>query len=161
MSQLSLHPASTCVLFIVLLACAACGTTSPGLASPSAEPAGPFPTLATATVTPHPPFAVARQAGPFTLFSMEGDQQALEDVAGVLLDYAPRVGRDLDYDYDVPAADLFAFSAVDFIATGHGLKALNRLIRSPGALEDILGLSRAEFEQQWRQFMVQNDSSPG
>lgn len=61
--------------------------------------ASPIPAQPAATVTPRPPFTIVRQAGIFTLYSLEDDQTALGDVANALLAYAPQVSRSLDYDY--------------------------------------------------------------
>jgi RNA polymerase sigma-70 factor, ECF subfamily len=64
--------------------------------------------------------------------------------------------RDLQQSYaTVPAADLFAFTVVDFIVAEYGMDALNRLIRAPDALEQIAGGDLAEFERRWRAFMEQ------
>ena len=53
----------------------------------------------------------------------------------------------------VSAADLFAYSAVDFIAHRFGLENLNRLLREPGDMRAILGISPAEFGVQWHEFI--------
>lgn len=61
---------------------------------------------------------------------------------------------DLEQSYDeVPAADLFAYTLIDFIAADYGMDTVNDLFRRPEALEEIVGLPRAEFEQQWRVYM--------
>lgn len=61
---------------------------------------------------------------------------------------------DLEERYEaVRAADLFAYSVIDFIAADYGLEAVNALLRRPDALEEVVGLTRAEFEQQWRIYM--------
>lgn len=68
---------------------------------------------------------------------------------------------DLRRDYrSVPAADLFAFTVVEFIATEFGLDALNRLLRAPDALERIVGLTDAQFEERWHQFLQQHYVHP-
>jgi hypothetical protein len=56
----------------------------------------------------------------------------------------------------VPAADLFAYAMVDFIANEYGPETLNILIRNPDAFENILGTTRSEFEQHWREYMELN-----
>jgi hypothetical protein len=56
----------------------------------------------------------------------------------------------------VPAADLFAYALVDFIATEYGQAKLNRLLRAPDSFEELLGLTRWEFQQHWRQYMNQH-----
>lgn len=62
--------------------------------------------------------------------------------------------RELEQSYDfVPAADLFAYTVVDFIAYEYGQEKLNLLIRNPDRLEDILGISKSEFEQHWQEYM--------
>jgi hypothetical protein len=62
--------------------------------------------------------------------------------------------RELEQTYDsVPAADLFAYAVVDFIAHEFGQEKLNLLVRNPDRLEDILGTTRSEFEQHWREYM--------
>lgn len=53
----------------------------------------------------------------------------------------------------VPAADLFAYSFVEFVTREHGLEVLNRLLRSPDSLEKLLGATREEIERRWRNFM--------
>lgn len=69
--------------------------------------------------------------------------------------------RDLRQAYrSVPAADLFAFTVVEFIATEFGVEALNRLLRAPTTLEGILGVSDAEFEARWRQFLGKHYVGP-
>jgi hypothetical protein len=62
--------------------------------------------------------------------------------------------RELEQSYDsVPAADLFAYAVVDFIAHEYGQEKLNLLMRNPDRLEDILGTARSEVEQRWREYM--------
>lgn len=62
--------------------------------------------------------------------------------------------RDLQESYQaVPAADLFAFSFVEFVAREHGRDVLNRLLRSPDSLELLLGAPREEIERRWRVYM--------
>lgn len=69
--------------------------------------------------------------------------------------------RDLQQAYrSVPGADLFAFSAVEFIATEFELESLNRLVRQPDALEEILGLTEEEFEERWHRFMERQYAPP-
>lgn len=68
--------------------------------------------------------------------------------------------NDLEQSYEsVPYADLYAFSMVEFITTEYGIDKLNRLIRSPDQLVEILGDSKYDFEQKWRKFMEENYSS--
>lgn len=55
--------------------------------------------------------------------------------------------------YSVPAADLFAYTLVDFILHEYGQAALNLLIRSPDSLERILGVGPSKFENLWRQYI--------
>lgn len=54
---------------------------------------------------------------------------------------------------DVPAADLFAYTAVAYIAGEYSPQALNQLLRSPDKMEEILGISKTEFEQGWRAYL--------
>jgi len=62
--------------------------------------------------------------------------------------------RELEQSYDfVPAADLFSYAVVDFIAHEYGPKKLNQLIRNPDRLEDILETTRSEFELHWQEYM--------
>jgi hypothetical protein len=62
--------------------------------------------------------------------------------------------RELEHSYDsVPAADLFSYAVVDFIAHEYGQEKLNLLIRNPDRLEDILGIVGSEFEQHWQEYM--------
>lgn len=69
--------------------------------------------------------------------------------------------RDLRQSYrSVPAADLFAFTVVEFIATEFGHDALNQLLRAPTRLESIVGLSDADFETRWRQFLKHHYAGP-
>ncbi len=59
----------------------------------------------------------------------------------------------LEQEYSsVPAADLFAYAAVDFIVQHYGQETLNQLIRRPEAFEEILD-PRSVFEQKWREYM--------
>jgi hypothetical protein len=85
-------------------------------------------------IGPHEPYAQAcRQRFPFALL--------------------PTL-RDLEQSYEaVPAADLFAYSLVEFIVARHGLHTLNRLLRAPESLEQILGCDRDELERQWREYL--------
>lgn len=55
--------------------------------------------------------------------------------------------------YSVSYADLFAYSLVEYIAREYGQEKLNRLIRSPENLEEILSESSTDFEQGWKKFM--------
>ena len=65
--------------------------------------------------------------------------------------------RDLVTAYgEVPAADLFAYAAVDYLVAEYGLDSLNALLRSPETFESILGVSRTEFERGWRAYMSQH-----
>jgi hypothetical protein len=58
--------------------------------------------------------------------------------------------RDLERSYHrVPAGDLFAYALVEFIVESHGLPTLNRLLRAPESIEQIIGLDRDELERQW------------
>ncbi|MBK9710791.1 MAG: hypothetical protein IPO81_05550 [Kouleothrix sp.] len=59
----------------------------------------------------------------------------------------------------VQAGDLFAYTLVDFIVNTYGQAALNRLIRAPESLQDILGVTPSEFEQRWRQYMSEHYAS--
>jgi hypothetical protein len=59
----------------------------------------------------------------------------------------------------VPAGDLFAYALVDFIANEYGQKTLNSLMRAPDSFDEILGVTRREFEQHWRQYMNQHYAS--
>ncbi len=62
--------------------------------------------------------------------------------------------RELEQSYDsVPAADLFSYVVVDFIAHEYGLEKLKLLMRNPDRLEDILETTRSEFEQHWIEYM--------
>ncbi|MGE5374473.1 MAG: hypothetical protein ACM3XO_05395 [Bacteroidota bacterium] len=62
--------------------------------------------------------------------------------------------RQLEEDYeDIQAADLFAYTAVDFIVSRYGMETLNSLLHTPQDLEQILGLSQEEFEESWLRFM--------
>jgi hypothetical protein len=64
---------------------------------------------------------------------------------------------EMEQSYDsVPAADLFAYALVDFIAHQYGQEKLNLLIRGPDKFEDILGDARSKFERHWREYMNQN-----
>ncbi len=71
--------------------------------------------------------------------------------------------QQLQTDYNsVQAPDLFAYTAVDFIATEYGMKKLNRLLRTPAEMENILGIPQETFEDHWLQFIqahCQNNSS--
>lgn len=71
----------------------------------------------------------------------------------------PRIEQ-LEESYEtVPAADLFAFSLVEFIAAEYGQEKVNKLIRSPESIELVLGLSRAELEVQWNIYMEKTYAS--
>lgn len=62
--------------------------------------------------------------------------------------------RQLEADYNsIPAPDLFAYTAVDFIVSEYGIEKLRKLLRSPEDLERVLGVSRAVFEEEWQRFM--------
>lgn len=67
---------------------------------------------------------------------------------------------DMEQSYAaVPAADLFAYSLVDFIVIEYGHEALNRLIRSPGSFEEVLGATRSEFVQNWQSYLREQYAS--
>jgi hypothetical protein len=79
---------------------------------------------------------------------------------GIPLGPVPRLG-DLEQSYDaIPAADLFAYTLVDFIAARHGHTVLNRLLRSPDAFETILGASRNTVEADWHAYVRQHCANP-
>ena len=60
----------------------------------------------------------------------------------------------LETAYDsVAAADLFAYSAVDFVVHRFGLEKLNRLLRQPENMRAILGISPTVFEERWHEFI--------
>jgi hypothetical protein len=62
--------------------------------------------------------------------------------------------REMEQSYEsVSAADLFAYTLVDFIAHQYGQEKLNLLIRDPDKFEAILGDTRNKFEQHWREYM--------
>ena len=61
------------------------------------------------------------------------------------------------YKYgEVPAADLFSFALVEFIAADYGTERLLALLHQPDSLESELGASRAAIEQSWRAYMQDN-----
>jgi len=51
------------------------------------------------------------------------------------------------------APDIYSFSAIRFIANHFGLKILNRLIRDPVNLHNILGVNLKEFDNEWNGFI--------
>jgi hypothetical protein len=60
----------------------------------------------------------------------------------------------LEQEYaSIPAADLFAFTAVEYIASQFRPAAIHELIRSPESFEKILGTDRASFEKGWRKYI--------
>ena len=66
----------------------------------------------------------------------------------------------LENAYDtVPAADLFSYSLVEFIVSEFGQSQLNRILRAPALLEEILGIQLNHLEQQWIDFMHNSYSS--
>jgi RNA polymerase sigma-70 factor (ECF subfamily) len=68
-------------------------------------------------------------------------------------EYIPSLQR-LEEDYNgIPAPDLFAYTAVDYIVHEYGIEKLNLLLRTPEAMEDILGVSKGMFEEGWQNFM--------
>jgi hypothetical protein len=67
---------------------------------------------------------------------------------------------DLKHSYDsTPAADLFSYLLVDFIAREYGQDKRNLLIRNPDAFESIL-TTRSEFEQRWKDDISLHCSKP-
>lgn len=58
----------------------------------------------------------------------------------------------------VQNADLYAYSIVDFIANNYGVDKLNRLIRSPDMIEEILGETRTDIDFEWKLFIENNYS---
>jgi hypothetical protein len=54
---------------------------------------------------------------------------------------------------DIQAADLFAYTAVDFIVHEYGFTKLNDLVRSTDSVETILKVTPTEFEVEWRQYV--------
>jgi hypothetical protein len=68
--------------------------------------------------------------------------------------------HDLEDNYaSVPAADLFAYSFVNFLVGEYGIDTLNTLVRSPDRLETITQASIRELESHWHEYMDQNCSS--
>ena len=67
--------------------------------------------------------------------------------------------HDLQRSYNsVQAADLFSYSVVDYIGNEFGQDTINRLIRSPEAFEEVLGMTRTEFEARWRKYVSEHYS---
>lgn len=65
--------------------------------------------------------------------------------------------QQLEKDYgSIPAADLFAFSLVEYITTETGLEGLNKILRAPDHLLEIMGMTEARFEAGWREYMTAN-----
>jgi len=78
-------------------------------------------------------------------------------------DQIPRL-RELRENYSqVPAADLFAYSLVSYIAGEYGLDTLNALLRAPYSSEEILGVADQTLDVAWRQYIettCTNEESP-
>lgn len=53
----------------------------------------------------------------------------------------------------LPAPDLFAYTAVDFIVHEYGMEKLNLLLRTPEDMEDILEVTNETFEDGWHNFI--------
>lgn len=58
--------------------------------------------------------------------------------------------------YDIPAPDIYSYSAVSYIIEHFGYEKLNELIRDPSDLERILSMSRDEFSREWNTFIRGN-----
>lgn len=75
---------------------------------------------------------------------------------GFPFDRIPDLGK-MEQAYEsVPAADLFAYSMVDYIATEFGQEILNRLLVNPESFEELLGMKRSVFQQGWLDFIQRN-----
>jgi hypothetical protein len=70
-----------------------------------------------------------------------------------LLKAPPSIGQLESAYHRVQAADVFAFTFVDFVISSRGWAALNGLIRQPSDLERLLGASRGEIEAEWHKFL--------
>jgi len=97
---------------------------------------------------------MAVYAGPHAVYSAVCEQ-------GFPFDMMPRLQSLLDAYDNVPAADLFAYTVVWYIASEHGLDRLNALIRAPDRLETLLGSSTEQLEFQWRDFVGRHCKTRG
>lgn len=61
----------------------------------------------------------------------------------------------------VPAADLFAYTLVEYIVDTYGQATVNRLLRTPTSLQDGLGVPQPVLEQEWQRFMEEHYSGGG
>jgi hypothetical protein len=109
-----------------------------------------------------PDLILVHQTGIFSVYAVESDRQPAGDVAQALHAHASRIAYVCQHQFpfeqiptfaemeqayaSVPAADLFAYAIVDFIANEYDGATLNRLLRSPDSLESVLGLTREGFE---------------
>jgi hypothetical protein len=94
---------------IVILAFTGCGTASPLAGTTPTFALTSVPTklpiskmLPTSSTGLRPSFTLVHQAGIFTIYGVEGDQQAIQDVGDALQEQAPQINRVLDYDYRDP-----------------------------------------------------------
>ena len=68
-------------------------------------------------------------------------------------EYMPSFQRLKEEYNDLPAPDLFAYTAVDFIVHDYGMEKLNLLLRTPENMEDIFGVTNETFEDGWQNFI--------
>lgn len=68
-------------------------------------------------------------------------------------DMVPSFQKLMDAYASVPAADLFAYTAVDYLISRYGLASLHALIRAPDSFERILQVGLSEFEADWKHYL--------
>jgi hypothetical protein len=81
-------------------------------------------------------------------------------VREILRDRLPTFA-DLTQSYSkVPAADVFSFSLIEFIVAEYGRPALNRILRAPDRLDQVLKSPLATVEERWHRFIAGRYGSP-
>jgi hypothetical protein len=76
------------------------------------------------------------------------------------LDRVPRLQTLIEAYPSIPAADLFAYTLVRYIAETDGMETLNRLIRSPSDISAVLNLSLEDLERNWKHYLTEVCATP-
>lgn len=75
-----------------------------------------------------------------------------ERVRKILGNQLPSLAKLMQSYSELPAADVYSFSVVEFIVSEYGMPALVRVLRSPENLEQVLNAPLGALEEKWHQF---------
>ena len=85
----------------------------------------------------------------------EGSKESYEQITQLIFPKVPEISfNEIENSYyNIPAADVYSYSAVQFIIEHFGYEKLNQLIRHPSDFEKILSIKKDEFSKEWNTYI--------